>query len=357
MATRQYIGARYVPIFGRKGETSIEWDNSAPYEPLTMVQHEGDTYISKQIVPAGVDILNQTYWAKIGAFNAQVEALTNRVIAMESQIINKISKINDKPNSAYINNAEDEISTLNFDTNATGNTLAKRGGSGTLRVGTPSNDYDAVNLAFLYNSIIDNLTSTETQKSLSAKQGKILKGLIDDLVTDVTNLSTNVDDLTTAVNTLSGNVGTLSGNVNTLSGNVETLTDNVEEIEEKITGVEKKTLLWENASPTSAFYSQTINIDVRSYKRLFIDFIYWSGNILTQGVTFEKNPSGMYSGVCYFPHPDTSLTGNVTNIYRAFRSNSEGKIIFDNTVLAYSANITSPSDKAIPYKIYGIKEN
>ena len=38
VGTRQYIGARYVPIFGRKGETSIQWDNSAPYEPLTIVQ-------------------------------------------------------------------------------------------------------------------------------------------------------------------------------------------------------------------------------------------------------------------------------------------------------------------------------
>jgi len=40
VGTRQYIGARYVPIFGRRGEESIEWDNSAPYEPLTIVLHQ-----------------------------------------------------------------------------------------------------------------------------------------------------------------------------------------------------------------------------------------------------------------------------------------------------------------------------
>lgn len=69
----QYIGQRYVPIFGRNGETSIEWDNSAPYEPLTIVLHVGNSYTSRQYVPAGVDINDQKYWANTGNYNAQVE--------------------------------------------------------------------------------------------------------------------------------------------------------------------------------------------------------------------------------------------------------------------------------------------
>ena len=51
MSVREYIGARYVPIFGRKGEESIIWDNSAPYEPLTVVLHQGNSYTSRQFVP------------------------------------------------------------------------------------------------------------------------------------------------------------------------------------------------------------------------------------------------------------------------------------------------------------------
>ena len=69
----QYIGSRYVPIFGRKGETSIEWDNSKPYEPLTIVLNEGNSYTSRQYVPAGIALTNNDYWASTGIYNAQIE--------------------------------------------------------------------------------------------------------------------------------------------------------------------------------------------------------------------------------------------------------------------------------------------
>lgn len=73
MTTHQYIGARYVPIFGRKDEESIEWDNSNSYEPLTVVLHEGNSYTSRQFVPVGIDIKNEDFWALTGNYNAQVE--------------------------------------------------------------------------------------------------------------------------------------------------------------------------------------------------------------------------------------------------------------------------------------------
>lgn len=70
---RQYIGARYVPIIGRKGEDTIEWDNSAPYEPLTIVLYQGNSYTSRTYIPAGIDISDAHYWAPTGNYNAQVE--------------------------------------------------------------------------------------------------------------------------------------------------------------------------------------------------------------------------------------------------------------------------------------------
>ena len=79
VGTRQYIGARYVPIFGRKGETSIEWDNSAPYEPLTVVLHQGNSFTSRQYVPAGVEITNEEFWANTGNYNAQIEQYRREV--------------------------------------------------------------------------------------------------------------------------------------------------------------------------------------------------------------------------------------------------------------------------------------
>lgn len=69
----QYIGQRYVPILGRKGEDTIEWDDTAPYEPLTIVLYKGNSYTSRQYVPTGADINDGQYWANTGNYNAQVE--------------------------------------------------------------------------------------------------------------------------------------------------------------------------------------------------------------------------------------------------------------------------------------------
>lgn len=90
----QYIGSRYVPIFGRKGESSIEWDNKAPYEPLSIVLHEGNSYTSKQYVPTGIDISNETYWAVTGNYNAQVE-LYRRETAQAQATAEKAQKTAD----------------------------------------------------------------------------------------------------------------------------------------------------------------------------------------------------------------------------------------------------------------------
>lgn len=66
---RQYIGARYVPLFA----DPAEWDNTRTYEPLTIVIHNGNSYTSRQYVPAGIDINNTDFWALTGNYNAQVE--------------------------------------------------------------------------------------------------------------------------------------------------------------------------------------------------------------------------------------------------------------------------------------------
>lgn len=86
MSVRQYIGARYVPIFGRVGEESAEWDNSAPYEPLTVVLYQGNSYTSRQYVPVGIPITDTAYWAQTGNFNSQVEAYRAEVQTFDDRI-------------------------------------------------------------------------------------------------------------------------------------------------------------------------------------------------------------------------------------------------------------------------------
>ena len=69
MSVRQYIGSRYVPIFA----DPLEWNGTRTYEQLTVVLHQGNSYTSRQPVPAGIEITNTTYWAQTGNYSAQVE--------------------------------------------------------------------------------------------------------------------------------------------------------------------------------------------------------------------------------------------------------------------------------------------
>ena len=82
--TRQYIGARYVPIFDGA------WDNTKDYAPLTVVSHEGNSYTSRTYVPSGIAITNETYWALSGNYNAQVEAYRQEVIDYTSEFNERI---------------------------------------------------------------------------------------------------------------------------------------------------------------------------------------------------------------------------------------------------------------------------
>lgn len=96
VGTRQYVGARYVPIFGRRGESTIEWDNGAPYEPLTIVSHLGNSYTSRTYVPSGVDIGDSGYWVLTGNYNAQVEAYRREVIDLQDTWANwKVDTLDD----------------------------------------------------------------------------------------------------------------------------------------------------------------------------------------------------------------------------------------------------------------------
>lgn len=75
-----YIGARYVPIFDGN------WDNTKAYEPLVIVQNQGNSYTSKTYVPVGADINDEKYWALTGNYNAQVEQYRQEVVQYEKDV-------------------------------------------------------------------------------------------------------------------------------------------------------------------------------------------------------------------------------------------------------------------------------
>lgn len=80
--TQQYIGARYVPVFAEP----IEWDINKPYESLTIVTYQGNSYTSKCAVPGGTDITNTRYWAKTGDYNAQIAEYREAVGDLSTQV-------------------------------------------------------------------------------------------------------------------------------------------------------------------------------------------------------------------------------------------------------------------------------
>lgn len=82
MSVREYVGARYVPLFVG------EWDNSKTYEPLTVVTYQGNSYTSRQYIPVGVDIANADFWAPSGNYNAQIEQYRRDVWAFNGRITN-----------------------------------------------------------------------------------------------------------------------------------------------------------------------------------------------------------------------------------------------------------------------------
>lgn len=81
---REYVGARYVPVFAEP----LEWSSETAYEPLTIVTNQGNSYTSAQYVPVGVDILNTDYWKLTGNYNAQIQAYRDEVLAFDGRITN-----------------------------------------------------------------------------------------------------------------------------------------------------------------------------------------------------------------------------------------------------------------------------
>lgn len=82
MPVTQYIGARYVPLFA----DPLDWDSGSEYEPLTIVYYQGNSYTSRQAVPKGIDITNDTYWAITGNYNAQIDAYRREVRTFDGRI-------------------------------------------------------------------------------------------------------------------------------------------------------------------------------------------------------------------------------------------------------------------------------
>lgn len=80
---REWIGPRIIPVFA----DNVQWDSNTNYEPLMMVQNAGETFMSRQYVPAGAPLPDTStgqestnYWVHMSNWNAQVEAYREEVM-------------------------------------------------------------------------------------------------------------------------------------------------------------------------------------------------------------------------------------------------------------------------------------
>ena len=88
-----YQGMRLVPVFADTIGLPLEWDKSASYEQLVVVEHNGDTYWSKIPVPPNTEITDTKYWYKSATYSAQfaeLQALVNtfdgRIDELETEV-------------------------------------------------------------------------------------------------------------------------------------------------------------------------------------------------------------------------------------------------------------------------------
>ena len=112
-----------------------------------------------------------------------------------------------------------------------------------------------------------------------------------------------------------------------------------------LTGVEKKTLLWTNASPTSGFANQTVNLDLSNYDSLEIEFKTYAGS---NSFHVSRHRIGVESVL-------TTATGGsatLAPVMRVFTSNASGITFVD----FFDWNFGKNNTVCVPTKIYGIKE-
>lgn len=82
MSVREYIGARYIPLFA----DPIQWDPVSTYESLTIVTNQGASYVSRKDVPAGIQLDNTDYWVRWADFNAQLQHYIDEVETFDGRL-------------------------------------------------------------------------------------------------------------------------------------------------------------------------------------------------------------------------------------------------------------------------------
>ena len=227
----QYIGSRYVPIFA----DPIEWDIHRSYESLTIVTHDNESYTSKCNVGPGIDITNERYWAKTGAYNAQVEQYRSEVKDLSSQVSGFASdnaefreKIDqyDKDNAAMKNTVAANDARVNA--------LAERMATAEteidgLQATTAQHTTDLADLHAKDEDLQRQITSNDGDiAALQAKdteQDSLLNGINTKLKSHDATLAQNTADIAKNTKNIQDNAAAIAANAHELADHAEELAD------------------------------------------------------------------------------------------------------------------------------------
>ena len=169
MSVREYIGARYIPMFA----DPIEWDITSIYEPLTVVQYQGGSYVSRREVPAGIELDNTDYWILWADFNAQLQHYIDEVNTFDGRIdaLEAAMPITDFDNVDTVKSALSDIADLlpasEFDST---NTVDARFDGvdsrfDTLEAKLPASAFDSTNTVNAKFTVIENRLSNLEPKT------------------------------------------------------------------------------------------------------------------------------------------------------------------------------------------------
>lgn len=227
----QYVGSRYVPIFA----DPIEWDNHRSYESLTIVTHDGESYTSKCNVGPGIDITNERYWAKTGAYNAQVAQYRAEVKDLSAQVSGFTSdnaEFREKIDQFTKDNAE--MKNTVAANNARVDALAERMATAEteidgLQATTAQHTTDLANLHAKDEDLQRQITSNDGDiAALQAKdteQDSRLNGIDTKLKSHDASIAQNTADIAKNTKNIQDNAANIAANAHELADHAEKLAD------------------------------------------------------------------------------------------------------------------------------------
>ena len=123
-----------------------------------------------------------------------------------------------------------------------------------------------------------------------------------------------------------------------------------------VTGAETKKLLWTNASPTSTFNAQTIQLGASDYDAIIVESTFGKVTSGSETRKEDKIIKGYNIDIGFISGVDGS--GYMSMLARNIEFNSSGNVKCDGAYRKnFNANTsTRVNSNVIPYKIYGIKE-